>query len=97
MGERPEPLNGIYRGKTRSQGFVQTAEPPAQNVDERRAQGFNLASLTTNLNPSLHPLRQPFLNACASPFSIPRCSQLVTISTTASFSFADHFAPAISR
>src|SRR5271154_899551 len=62
MGQRPEPLNGIYRGKTHSQGFVQIAEPPAQNVDECRAQGFNMASLTTDLNASLNPLRQPFLN-----------------------------------
>ena len=63
MGELPEPLNGIYRGKTQSQGFIQIAEPPAQNVDKCRAQGFNLASLTTDIN----ALRQPFLNPALFP------------------------------
>ena len=62
MGERLEPLNGIYRGKTQSQGFIQIAEPPTQNVDECRAQGFN-ASLTTDIN----ALRQPFLNPALFP------------------------------
>ena len=41
MGERLEPLDGIYRGKTHSQGFIHITEPPIQDVDERRAQGFN--------------------------------------------------------